>query len=231
MTGPSSDLSSLFPPAAAGAQLGQGTIQTWDPLTGSNTVAWAGGLLTDVPILNTAEAITFKPGHVVVLLGGGNSWFIIGRVTAPGDPNFASASVGFSAKNGQATNFALTTVVAPKTSCTLDVPEWADEAAILAVGSCTLVNSTAAADFAAAAVFIDGVTGPGIQQGYAPIGDATIKNNHVGAMTASSARVYSVVGGSTILCETQIRSVNANWAAHATNIAEISAMAIFRSTV
>lgn len=233
MAGPSSDLSSLFPPAAAGAQLGQGTIQTWDPLTGSNTVAWAGGLLTDVPILNTAEAITFKPGHVVVLLGGGNSWFIIGRVTAPGDPNFASASVGFSAKNGQATGFSLSTSLVTKSSCTLDVPEWADEVAIMVLGSCTVVNSKTveAADFASCAVFVDGVTGPGIQQGYSagPTGGST--NQNVQAMSVSTARVYTVVGGSTILCEMQIRSANAAWLAHASNIAEISAMAIFRSTV
>lgn len=229
--GVSDDLTSLFGLPPVGAQLGQGEILTWDSLTGANTIAWAGSVLTDVPVLNTAEAITFKAGHIVVLLGQGNSWFIIGRVTKPGDPAFASASVGFAAKNGQFTNFGLTTSLVNDAFVTLSVPSWADEVAILAVGSCTLVNTTATADFASCAVFIDGVTGPGVQCGFAPIGDATIKNNHVGTMTASSTRIYTVTGGSTIQADLRIRSQTNPWAASATNIAEISAMAIFRSTV
>lgn len=157
------------------------------------------------------------------------TWFIIGRVTPPNDPQFAGASLAFSAKNGQATNFALSTTLATKSTCTLDVPAWADEAAVIAIGSCTLVNPTAAADFTACAVFIDGITGPGVQNGHAPAADATVKNNHLGTMTASTAMVY-VPAGATITCDMRIRSVNAAWAAHASNIAEITAMAIYRST-
>lgn len=223
------DLTPLFDKEAPGVRFRQGTITAWDPSNGTNTVDVAGGVLTDVPVLNTGEAIALKAGHVVGLLGQGMTWFIIGRITPANDPQFAGASVAFAAKNGQATNFALATSLAAKSSCVLDVPAWADEVAIIAVGSCTLVNPTAAADFAASAVFIDGVTGPGVQCGFAPIGDATIKNNHVGTMTASSARIY-VPGGATITCEMQIRSVNAAWTTHATNIAEITAMAVFRST-
>ena len=211
-------------------RFGQGTITAWDASTGANTIDWRGGTLTDVPILNTGEAIALKASHVVGLLIFGRTAFILGRITPPGDANFAGASLAFSAENGQATNFALSTSLAAKSSCVLDVPAWADEAAVIAVGSCTLVNPTAAADFAASAVFIDGVTGPGVQNGHAPIGDATVKNNHLGTMTASSARVYAPAGG-TITCDMRIRSVNAAWSAHATNIAEITALAVFRSTV
>lgn len=227
----SSDLSTLFGATAAGAQLGQGVILSWDPNTGSNTVDWAGTILTDVPMLNTAEAITFKPGHVVVLLGQGGSWFIIGRVTKPGDPSFASASVAFDAKNAQFTNFGLTTSLVNDAFVNINVPAWADQMAVMAIGSCTLVNTTATADFASCAVFIDGVTGPGVQCGFAPNTDATIKNNHVGTMTASSTRVMAVTGGASIQCDLRIRSQTNPWSASGTNIAEISAMAIFKSTV
>jgi hypothetical protein len=223
------DLSPLFDQGGPGVRFRQGQIVSWDASNGTNTIDVAGGLLTDVPVLNTGEAIALKAGHVVGLLGQGNSWFIIGRITAPNDPSFAGASVDFSAENGQATNFALSTSLAAKASCTLDVPAWADEVAIMAIGACTVVNPTAAADFAACAVFIDGVTGPGLQNGHAPAGDLTIKNNHIGAMTVSSSRVY-VPAGPTITVEIRIRSVNAAWGAHATNIAEVSAMAVFRST-
>lgn len=225
---PSADLSSLFTPSSPGVRFGQGMITAWDPATGQNTIEWSGGTLTDVPVLNTGEAIALRPGRVVGMLGQGLTWFIIGRITPPNDPDFASASVGFSAENGQATAFAVGTTLATKSSCTLDVPVWADEVAIIAVGACTLVNTTATADFASCAVFIDGVTGPGIQMGYQATPSAI--NQHLQAMTVSSARVYPVAGGATILCEMQIRAVTA-WAAHASNIAEISAIAIFRSTV
>jgi len=225
----SADLSSLFAQSGPGVRFGQGLITAWNANTGENTIEWAGGTLTDVPILNTGEAVALKAGHVVGMLGQGLTWFIIGRITPPNDPSFAGASVAFDAANAQFTNFALTTSLINDAFVLLDVPLWADEVVIMAVGSCTLVNPTAAADFAACAVFIDGNTGPGVQCGFAPIGDATIKNNHVGTMTASSTRVQSVVGGSTIQCDLRIRSVNAAWSAHASNIAEISAMAIFRS--
>lgn len=227
---PSADLSSLFVPAGPGVRFGQGMITAWDPATGQNTIEWSGGTLTDVPVLNTGEAIALRPGRVVGMLGQGLTWFIIGRITPPNDPDFASASVAFAAKNGQATGFSLSTSLATKSSCVLDVPVWADEVAILAVGACTLVNSKTveALDFAACAVFIDGVTGPGVQSGYSagPTGGST--NQNVQAMTVSSARVFTPTGP-TITCEMQIRSVNAAWNAHATNIAEISAMAVFRS--
>lgn len=227
----SADLSSLFTPSAPGVRFGQGLVTAWNPNTGQNTIEWAGGTLTDVPILNTGEAVALRAGHVVGMLGQGLTWFIIGRVTPPNSADFAGASLSFDAKNAQFTGFGLTTSLINDAFVTLDVPLWADEVAIMAVGSCTLVNTTAAADFASCAVFIDGNTGPGVQCGFAPIGDATIKNNHVGTMTASSTRVQAVVGGSTIQCDLRIRSQNAAWGASGTNIAEISAMAIFRSTI
>lgn len=233
MAQPSSDLSTLFTPSTAGAQLGQGIITSWDPLTGANTVDWAGGTLTNVSVLNTAEAITFKAGHVVVMLGQGGSWFIIGRVTPVGDPSFASASVAFDAENGLATGFALATTIAPKVSCTLNVPAWADEVAVIAVGACVLVNtyapsSIATPDWGAAVVYIDGANGPSVQSGFAALGNTSKQD--IQSLTVSSSRVFQPLS-STITCELQIRSTTGAWPAHASNVAEISAMAIFRSTI
>lgn len=227
MTGVSDDLAPLFDQGKPGVRFGQGLITAWDPATGTNTIEWAGGTLTDVPVLNTGEAIALKAGHVVGMLGQGMSWFIIGRITPPNDPNFAGASLSFAAQTAQATSFALSTSLAVKASLTLPVPAWADEAAVIAIGTCTLVNPRPAADFASCAVFIDGVTGPGVQGGYAI--NAAADNGDVQPLAASSTRVF-VPGGSTITCEMQIRSQAASWVAHATNIAGISALATFRST-
>lgn len=221
------DLAPLFDKGSPAVRFRQGTITAWDASTGQNTIDVGGGTLTDVPILNTGEAIALKAGHVVCLLGQGMSWFILGRVTPPNDPSFAGASLSFSAQTAQATNFALTTSLAVKATATLQVPAWADEAAVIAMGTCTLVNPRPVPDFASCAVFIDGVTGPGVQQGFDL--NAVADHGDVQTLAASSTRVFAPVG-STIACEMQIRSQGASWVAHATNIAGISGMAIFRST-
>ena len=228
MTGVTDDLAPLFDPGAPGVRFRQGTIVSWNAATGSNLIDIGGSTLTDVPILNTGEAIALKTGHIVCLLGQGMAWFIIGRVTPPGDPSFASASLAFAANTAQATNFALGTTIATKVSCTLDVPAWADEAAVIVAGSAGLVNPTAAADFTAAQCFIDGDGGPGIQTGHS-IGPTGNANQYLQAISAAHSRVL-VPAGATITCEMKIRSVNAAWSAHATNSAGISAMAIYRST-
>ncbi len=227
---PSADLSSLFTPAGPGVRFGQGLITAWDPATGQNTIEWSGGTLTDVPVLNTGEAIALRPGRVVGMLGQGLTWFIIGRITPPNDPDFASASVAFAALNAQATNFSLATSLATKASVSLAVPSWADEAAVYAIGACTIASPTTQTvqDFISAAVFIDGNTGPGIQQGIAAGSPVPASNQHVQSLTVSSARIH-IPTGSTILCEMQIRTATNAFVAHASNIAEISAMAVFRS--
>jgi hypothetical protein len=225
--GVTDNIAPLFDPGEPAVRFRQGTITAWNAATGSNTIDVAGGTLTDVPILNTGEAIALKAGHVVCLLGQGMSWFIIGRVTPPNDPSFAGASLAFASDTAQATNFALATTLATKASVALTVPAWADEAAVMAVGTCTLVNPRPAADFASCAVLIDGVSGPGVQQGFAI--NAAADNGDVQSLASSSSRVL-VPGGATILCEMQIRSQAASWVAQATNIAGISAVAIFRST-
>lgn len=221
------DLSPLFDKDAPGVRFRQGTIVTWNPATGENTIDLAGGILENVPVLNTGEAIALKAGHVVGLLGQGMAWFIIGRITPANDPNFAGASLAFAANTAQATNFALTTTIVTKVSVTLDVPAWADEAAVIAVGTTILVNPRPAADFGACSVFIDGQTGPGVQQGFGINGAADKAD--VQNLAATATRVFAP-GGSTILCEFKIRSDGAAWAAHASNIAGISALATFRST-
>lgn len=239
MTEIMSDLTGLFvPPGAApgqpaggpGVRFGQGLITAWDANTGQNTIEWAGGTLTDVPILNTGEAVALREGHVVGMLGQGLTWFIIGRITPANDPNFAGASLAFAALNDQTTNFSLSNVLATKSSVSLDVPPWADEAAVFVIGACTIVNPAAGANFISASVFIDGNPGPGIQQGIDTGSPVPSSNQHLQSITVSSSRLH-IPTSSSILCEMKIRVNSGSFAAHATNIAEISAMAVFRATV
>ena len=186
MTLVTDDTAPLFDQAGPGVRFRQGTITAWNAATGQNTVDVANGTLTDVPILNTGEAIALKAGHVVGLLGQGMTWFIIGRITPA-----------------------------------------SDEAAVMVVGTCTLINPRPAADFASCAVFIDGVSGPGIQQGFDI--NAVADHGDMQSMAVSSSRVLAP-GGATITCDFQIRSQGAGWAAQSANIAGVSAIATFRST-
>jgi hypothetical protein len=227
--GISDDLAPLLVPSAGpGVRFGQGLVTAWNAITGENTIEWAGGVLTNVPVLNTGEAIALKAGHVVGMLGQGATWFIIGRITPANDPNFASASLAFAAKTAQATGFALATSLATVASVTLDVPPWADEAAVIATAACSLVNTRTSADFASAQTFIDGDGGPGSQTGFS-IGSTGNANQWLQPVIAAHSRVL-VPGGSTITCEVKVRSQGAAWPTSATNSAGISAMAIFRST-
>jgi hypothetical protein len=66
-------------------QYRQGVVEAWDPDTGDNTIRVAGGVLLNLPTL-TGEAATLVVGDVVALLSAGDRWFVLGKVTTPGDP-------------------------------------------------------------------------------------------------------------------------------------------------
>lgn len=220
------NLAPLFTPAAPGVRFRQGTILTWNSQTGQNTIDVAGGTLTDVPVLNTSEAIALKAGHIVGLLVMGSVAFILGRVTPPNDPNFAAASVAFDGAGVTGTNFAITTSQVAYASSTLDVPAWADEAIVLATGNCQLTNTRPAVDFATIQVFIDGTGGGGSQTGFSAFGSGD--NNFVGSMAVSAQRLISAPGA-TITVETKLNAQGAAWGVTASNRCNIDAIAVFRS--
>lgn len=62
-----------------------GTIVAWDATTGENTIAVAGGTVNDVPVLSTSDSILLIEGDVVGLLRFKTTYFILGRIAAPGD--------------------------------------------------------------------------------------------------------------------------------------------------
>lgn len=81
----SDDLSSLFGgDKGPGVGFRQGTVVQWNPTTGENTVTVAGATLQNVALMGvTATAI--HAGDHVGLLTAGTSWFIVGKITDPGD--------------------------------------------------------------------------------------------------------------------------------------------------
>lgn len=222
------NLAPLFGGGMPGVRFRQGTILTWNAETGANTVDLAGGTLTDVSILNTSEAIALKQGHVVGLIGQGSTWMILGRVTPPGDPNFAASSVAFGGAGASVSNFALSTSATDIVTDTIAVPSWADEAIVLATGNCMLINTRPAIDFGTCQVRIDGIGGGSIQNGFSPFGDAS--GNYAQSIAASAQRLITSPG-STITVSTALNAQGAAWGIHASNWAHIDAIAVFRSTV
>lgn len=218
------NLATLFAPSSPGVRFRQGTILTWNAATGENTIDLAGGTLTNVPILNTGEAIALKAGHVVGMLGQGSSWFIVGRVTPPNDPNFASASLAFGSALDFRTNFAQPATFTQQASKTIDVPAWADEAAVTVMASISLVNSTASRCQALAYAGINGATGSAMSLGIDA--DATFP---MGALSAFNTMVLTDPGSTiTVQC---YGDCTAALAASPFNVATVNALAIFRSTV
>lgn len=156
MTYRGDDLVPLLAPAGPGMTFGQGQVIAWDSETGANTIRYRGAELTDVPILNTGEAIALKAGDVVGLLSvpgsrpGVRSYYIQGRITVPGNPDFASASMKTGAAHAAVQGFAIGTSEAAglKVSAVLPVPAWSNKALVtLAVNARPYNNSGVTANF------------------------------------------------------------------------------------
>lgn len=221
------DLSTLFGAGPEAVRFRQGTILTWNANTGANTVDVGGGTLTNVPILNTGEAIALKAGHIVGLLAFGSAWFILGRITPSGDPNFAGASVAFDGAHNSATNFSVTTTNLDKVTGTITVPDWADEALVTVTSEVSLANTNAGSNYyATVQPFIGGVGGGGVGFGIGPFGTS----NDLACGSVSFQRLI-VNPGSTISLSTKVSVSFGTFAASPTSTVILDATAIFRSTV
>lgn len=92
MTYPLDDLAPILADRPAqGVGYRQGIIKSWNSVTAENTVEVDGAVLTNLPILNTSEALLLQPGDVVGVLAVGESWAILGRLTVPGTAAAASS--------------------------------------------------------------------------------------------------------------------------------------------
>lgn len=228
------DLVPLFggDPGSPPLKFRQGQIVAWNPDTGQNTIDVQGVLLPDVPVMNTGEAIALKAGHVVGLVLWGHTWFIIGRITVPGDPDFASASTDFGLATGFANNFAVPqTTDATLVSATINCPTWARQAMVNMTAMIDLRNRRAAADFAWCTPKIATVTGQTSIQGFAANGAADLQDQQ--AVTLAHLLLVDLPGtpGQTIVCSALAHTIGGAWVADPFNTVFVSAAAIFKSTV
>ena len=68
-----------------------GVVKSWNPVDATNVVTVNGTDFTNLPILNTSEALILTPGDVVGIIDIGTTWAIIGRFTVPGTPAAATS--------------------------------------------------------------------------------------------------------------------------------------------
>lgn len=123
-----------------------GVIKAWDPDTAENTVTVDGADFTNLPILNTSEALALTPGAVVGIIDVGYTWAILGRMTIPGTPdaasvldifNFATADVSTGESTSSSTPGNLATPgpaaavnIGPSGRCFVTLSAWMTWAAI-----------------------------------------------------------------------------------------------------
>lgn len=222
----------LFAPVDQGVGFRQGTVTAWDSDTGENTIEVAGGILTNVAILNTSEAIALQAGHTVGLLTFNGSWFILGRITKPTDPDFASASTAFQTVAAQTSNFAVP--VGPSfteiVSTSLDVPAWADEALVTVSVSMSLLQDTVVGgDFGYMYAAISGVTSGAVGAGFPKFSEDNI--NSFVSFSHTHTAVVSGSGPATIAVQGFAQSQGSTWAAQGANRAFLAASAVYRSNV
>lgn len=222
------DLAPLFDTGGPGVRFRQGTVLTWNANTGANTIDLAGGTLTNVPIINTGEAIALKAGHVVGLLGQGSTWFIVGRITLPGDANFAGASVAFTTNFNNTSGFgiAVSPTFSTVASVTLAVPTWADQALVTVQASFSLHNPRGVVDFANARVTIAGSPFAQSVSGYAANGDAGASDYQNQSCIAAQIITNPAA---TIAVGATVAAGGAAWGADANNFCSLTATAVFRS--
>jgi hypothetical protein len=221
------NLAPLFGGGEPGVRFRQGVIESWNAATGENSVSMAGGLLINVPILNTGEAIALRAGHVVGLLGQGRTWFILGRVTPSGDPNFAGASVAFATIGNQVTGIGINGTQTVKVSASTTAPTWADEALVMLTATCTAVNSDPA-NVAGQAILVPRINGAIGIANTVGVGAANVPFGNLASLAGTKSSIITNPGVITV--DAQIYTNGATWPANPLTAAAVDAIAVFRST-
>ncbi|MFI5561500.1 hypothetical protein ACIA2T_19655 [Amycolatopsis japonica] len=84
------EIAALMSQGLAGPQGGEdfsihsGVIQSWDEVSGVNTVLVNGTVLSNLKVIQSGIGLTYFPGDVVTIMRKQSVYFILGRVAAPG---------------------------------------------------------------------------------------------------------------------------------------------------
>lgn len=201
----------------------QGTVLTYNVLSGSNTISVAGTVLTDVPFLNPGGYTIYQPGDVVILIRMRSSWAILGRVTIPTGTKAIGRYTELSAaySSGGSTNYSLTTGVVTKDTLTIPVPSWAEVATVSATALVFAKNSTGATDFLNCQLSIGGFA--------VTWTSASVPTLAWASMTVTSHEDLLVTPGGTLTITAGLFATGAAWAANALNSVSLEAAVAWTS--
>ncbi len=214
----------LLPPDGPEFGFRQGTILTFDIVSGANTIDVAGATLTNVPFLNPGGYTILLPGDVVVLLRMRSSWAILGRITAPGGTRaigrYTELSSSYSVDG--ASNYSLTTTPATKATLSIPVPVWCEVATVTASLMLMARNSTATTDFLVGKILMpDGASTTWLS--------GSVPTVSYGSVTVTKHHQLAVTPGGTLTILGQAAASVASWGANANNVVTLQATVAFNS--
>lgn len=222
----SDDLTSLLQPRPGDPPFRQGTISTFDPSDGSNTVSVGGATLTNVPLLNIGDTVNLTVGDVVVLIKLRSAWAILGRVIVPGNSDLTTGVVAAETKEAFASNYAVTTAdVAVATTGTFTVPPWANKVDAAVHAYCNAENTTGSSGFFYVRAYAGGDLGTELfvpasagQRVFLSMGNVSTTTGAIGGLSFTCSAVVSTDANT------------GNWSADASNRALVVATAIYTKT-
>lgn len=231
----SDDLSDLLQPPPPDAPFRQGYMLSFDPLTGANVVLVGGGQMTDLPLLNIGDTVNLVGevqagaglGSSVIIMKMGNSWCIMGRISAAGTGQFSQTTIALDLGGQIGSGLAITTVETELvTSETFTIPLWANRVDVIAFGRISAVNSNAAPG----TLIFRARAGSLLSAQYYNQTTAAVANARSHVTAQAQAFQAGAIGGATFNCGV-LASVNpTTWAANAENRYEVNVQAFYRRT-
>lgn len=220
----------LFPPTKGDFGFHQGKILTWNQSTAEGTVEVAGVTLVNVPVLNSTEVPLLEPGHIVGLMRWKTSYFMLGRIVIPGSSEVSSFPDAQKGAGATQLGFSVSTTRTPVASAVITVPNWANQALVMAVSSATVNNPTGTPQFVYNVATISGGWGGEpytlvANGGYGHVSSSTQYLIGVGSYDVSFGGEIPL--GNLITVTSTLRA-GAALAASGSNISNIHAIAMFR---
>lgn len=185
-------------PASGGGDVGfhMGTVTEWDSSTGENVLMVAGGTVSNVPVLSTADSIMLAPGDTVGLIRFKSTYFILGRIAAPGGGAALQTRQAFTAAEVSTTNGSYTDLGGPVAS---DVYVGTSRRAMVFVSSLMATgNAWAQATVTvsgASSISADANNNASAQLGAFDIGDTSSNGRVYISGVATSVQVFDASNG------------------------------------
>lgn len=220
----SSNLAGIIAAASAGdpdLAFRQGVVVSWDASTGTNSVNVNGTLLQNLPALNLGEFVLLTEGDVVGLLRFKSTYFVLGRIIPPAQPDRSRFTVDYDSKSAGTTAWSLTTANASKVSLTFTPPSWAGEASLFVGLMVQAVNTTPNLDFMQIQPFVNGDDLPGI---------TAVASGNSGSAFSTAVASTTITPTGPIVVEGHAWAVNADWGSSAGNGANLSVQVLYRRT-